>query len=120
MQMPLQVTFERSEPSDAVRAAIEREVERLETHNHRIIGCRVAVIAPSDKHRHGTGFQIHIWLTIPPHENIVVNRTPSDAHAMNMLRPRSKTHLPQPGGNSMISHRKVRARAQLTAGSHFA
>ena len=78
MQMPLQVTFERSEPSAAVRAAIEREVERLETHNHRIIGCRVAVIAPSHKHRHGTGFQIHIWLTIPPHENIVVNRTPSD------------------------------------------
>jgi ribosome-associated translation inhibitor RaiA len=78
MQMPLQVTFERSEPSDAVRAAIEREVERLETHNRHIIGCRVAVIAPSHKHRHGAGFQIHIWLTIPPHENIVVNRTPSD------------------------------------------
>jgi hypothetical protein len=36
------------------------------------------VIAPGHKHRHGTGFQIHIWLTIPPHENIVVNHAPSD------------------------------------------
>ena len=60
MQVPLQVTFEGSEPSEAVRALIDREVDRLEKHNHRIIGCRVAVIAPSDKHRHGTGFQVHI------------------------------------------------------------
>jgi hypothetical protein len=36
------------------------------------------VIAPSHKHRHGTGFQVHIWLTIPPHENIFVNHTPSE------------------------------------------
>ena len=76
MQMPLQLTFEGCEPSEAVRAAIEREVERLEKRNRRIVGCRVAVIAPSEKHHHGTGFRIHIWLTIPPHEQIVVNHSP--------------------------------------------
>ena len=47
MQVPLQVTFEGTEPSDAARAVIDREVDRLEKHNHRIIGCHVAVIAPS-------------------------------------------------------------------------
>jgi ribosome-associated translation inhibitor RaiA len=78
MQTPLQVTFEGCEPSEAVRAAIGREVERLEEHNHRIIGCRVSVIAPSHKHRHGNGFQVHIWLTIPQHENIVVDHESSD------------------------------------------
>jgi ribosome-associated translation inhibitor RaiA len=78
MQIPVQVTFEGAEPSEAVRSAIEREVERLEKHNHHIIGCRVAVIAPSHKHHHGTGFHIHIWLTVPPHENIVVNHVPSE------------------------------------------
>jgi ribosome-associated translation inhibitor RaiA len=77
MQIPLQLTFEGIDPSDAARVAIEREVERLEKHNHRIIGCRVTVIAPSHAHQHGSGFQIHIWLTIPPHENIVVNHAPS-------------------------------------------
>jgi len=77
MQILPQVTFEGSEPSDAARSVIDHEIERLETHNHRITGCRVTVIAPSHKHRHGTGFQVHIWLTIPPHENIIVNRAPS-------------------------------------------
>ena len=78
MQVPLQVTFEGTESSEAVRALIDREVAQLEKHNHHIIGCRVAVIAPSHKHRHGTGFQVHIWLTVPPHENIFVNHTPSE------------------------------------------
>jgi hypothetical protein len=78
MKIPLQVTFEGCEPLEAVRAVIEREAERLEKHNHGIIGCRVAVIAPSDKHRHGTGFQVRIWVTAPPHENIIVNHASSD------------------------------------------
>jgi hypothetical protein len=77
MKIPLQVTFEGCEPLEAVRAVIEREAERLEKHNHGIIGCRVAVIAPSDKHRHGTGFQVRIWVTAPPHENIIVNHAQS-------------------------------------------
>ena len=58
MQIPLQVTFEGSDPSGPVRVAIEREVERLEKHNRQIIGCHVAVIAPSHKHRHGSGLRV--------------------------------------------------------------
>jgi Sigma 54 modulation protein / S30EA ribosomal protein len=78
MQIPLQVTFEGTNPSEVVRATIVHEVERLENQNHHIIGCRVAVIAPSHKHRHGTGFHVHIALTLPPHENVIVNHEPSD------------------------------------------
>jgi ribosome-associated translation inhibitor RaiA len=78
MQITPEITFEGSESSDAARALILSEIARLETHNHRIIGCRVKVIAPSDKHRHGTGFQVNIWLTLPPHENIVVDRSSAD------------------------------------------
>ena len=77
MQIAPEITFEGSESSDAARAQILSEIERLETHNHRITGCRVKVIAPSHKHRHGIGFQVHIWLTIPPHENIIVNQSAS-------------------------------------------
>jgi ribosome-associated translation inhibitor RaiA len=77
MQTEPQITFEGSESSEPARAQILSEIERLETHNHRITGCRVNVIAPSHKHRHGSGFQVHIWLTIPPHENIVVNQSGS-------------------------------------------
>jgi hypothetical protein len=78
MQIAPHISFEGSESSDAARDVIIREIERLETHTQRITGCRVTVIAPSHKHRHGTGFQVHIWLAIPPHENIVVNNSASD------------------------------------------
>ena len=78
MQIPLEVSFEGTDPSAPVRVAIEREVERLEKHNRHIIGCRVAVIAPSHKHRHGSGFQVYISLTVPPHENVIVNHAASD------------------------------------------
>jgi putative sigma-54 modulation protein len=78
MQVDPQITFEGSESSDAARAQILNEIERLETHHQRITACRVTVIAPSHKHRHGTGFQVHIWLTIPPHEDVVVNNASSD------------------------------------------
>jgi ribosome-associated translation inhibitor RaiA len=78
MQIAPEITFEGSDSSDAAHAQILGEIERLETHNDRITGCRVKVIAPSHKHRHGTGFQVHIWLTLPPHENIVVDNSKSD------------------------------------------
>jgi hypothetical protein len=108
MQIPLQLTFEGIDPSDAARVAIEREVERLEKHNHRIIGCRVTVIAPSHAHQHGSGFQIHIWLTIPPHENIVVTTRHLKTPGTNMSRSRSRTRLPPPDGKSMISRSEVK------------
>jgi ribosome-associated translation inhibitor RaiA len=78
MQVTPEITFEGSDSSDAARAQILSEIERLESHHQRITGCRVKVIAPSHKHRHGTGFQVNIWLTLPPHENIVVNNSESD------------------------------------------
>jgi ribosome-associated translation inhibitor RaiA len=78
MQIAPQITFEGSDSSDAARDQILSEIDRLEHHNRRITGCRVNVIAPSHRHRHGIGFQVHIWLTVPPHESIVVNHTGTD------------------------------------------
>jgi ribosome-associated translation inhibitor RaiA len=77
MQIPLQISCEHTDLSEGVRAAIEHEVERLEGHERHITGCRVAVVAPSAKHRHGAVYRINIWITIPPHENIVVSHQPS-------------------------------------------
>jgi hypothetical protein len=55
MQIAPEITFEGSESSLAALELILKEIERLETHNQRITGCRVSIIAPSQKHRHGTG-----------------------------------------------------------------
>ncbi len=80
MQIVPQITFEGLDASAATREAILNEIARLEVHSKRITGCRVTVIAPSHKHRHGPGFEVHILVTTPPHEDILVNRTtPDDA-----------------------------------------
>jgi ribosome-associated translation inhibitor RaiA len=78
VQIPLQINYEHADLSQAARAAIEHEVGRLEKCEHHITGCRVAVVASSKKHRHGSVYRINIWVTIPPHENIVVSHQPSD------------------------------------------
>ena len=84
MQASLLVAFQGCEPSDLVRASIKRGFEQLEAHDSRITSGRVTVIGPGE-HRNGAGFQIHILLTLPPHENIVVSHSPADdgrhAHA---------------------------------------
>jgi hypothetical protein len=78
MKNTLQVVFQGCEPSDSVRANIEREFEGLETHDDSITSGRVTVIGPGDHHRHGAGYQIHILLTMPPKKNVVVNHSPTD------------------------------------------
>jgi len=113
MQIPLQVTFEGTAPSDDVQALIRHEVDRLEQHNHRITGCRVSVTAPSSKHRHGTGFQIHIWLTLPPHESIVVDRTPSDERRIENVNAAIKTAFAS--ARRQIDDRAPRLRRPLPA-----
>jgi len=80
MQVVPQITFEGLEATAATREAIVNEIARLESQSNRITGCRVTVVAPSHKHRHGPGFEVHVSLTIPPHGDILVNRTtPDDA-----------------------------------------
>ncbi len=105
MQIPLQITFEGTDPSEAARFLINQEVERLENHNQRITGCRVKVIAPSHKHRNGSTFEVHIWMTVPPHESIVVDQPPADDKAHDSAA-------------SAIKHAFVSARRQLDAFTH--
>src|SRR2546425_2218907 len=112
MQIPLQISFENAEPSEAVRAAIGHEVERLEKYQHHITGCRVAVVAPSTKHRHGAVYRINIWVTIPPHENIVVSHQPSDDRGHTCTsRSRSRTRSRPPDAKSRLWHNARAARS---------
>lgn len=50
MQIPLQISFENAEPSEAVRAAIGHEVERLENINTALPG----VVLPSSRRARST------------------------------------------------------------------
>jgi hypothetical protein len=114
MQIPMQINSEHADLSQAARAAIEHEVGRLEKCEHHITGCRVAVVAPSTKHRHGSVYRINIWVTIPPHENIVVSHQLPMIGATMTCWARSRTHSPRRDAKSTLLQ-NIRAAVRSTS-----
>ena len=56
MDIPLELSFHNIEPSDALKAAVQSHVDKLEKFHDHIIGCRVSI--DSDAHTPGQLF----WL----------------------------------------------------------
>jgi cold shock CspA family protein/ribosome-associated translation inhibitor RaiA len=80
MQVPLEITFQNSERSEAIRSEIERQARRLEKFTDRVTSCRVTVTAPATRHREGNLFSIHIRVAMPQHKDIIVTKTHGDMH----------------------------------------
>jgi ribosome-associated translation inhibitor RaiA len=80
MQTPLEIAFQNSEPSEAVRSEVARLAKRLEKFSDRITSCKVTVVVPQTRHRHGDLFKIDIRIAMPDHKDIIVNKTHGDAH----------------------------------------
>lgn len=78
MQVPLEIAFQNSEPSESVKAEIEREARRLEKFSSRITSCDVTIIGPTKHHRHGVPFKIDIRIAMPDHKDVIVNKTHDD------------------------------------------
>jgi ribosomal subunit interface protein len=82
MQIPLKIDFEAGlEGTDALRARIEREVNKLERFSDRITACRVAVIGRSGRHHQGGLYQVRIQIVMPGRDDVVIDRNPSADHA---------------------------------------
>lgn len=79
MQVPLEISFQNSEPSEALRTEIEKQAKRLEKFHDHITSCNVTVIAPQTRHRKGGLFKIDIRIAMPPHKDVFVTRTHDDA-----------------------------------------
>ncbi len=79
MQTPLEIAFQNAEPSDAVRSEIARQAARLEKFSDRITSCRVTVVVPHTRHRHGDLFKIDIRIALPEHRDVIVSKTHGDA-----------------------------------------
>ena len=79
MQTPLEIAFQNSKPSEAVRSEIERQARRLERFSDRITSCRVTVVAPQTRHRRGDLFKIDIRIAMPDHKDVIVTKTHDDA-----------------------------------------
>ncbi|WP_296225160.1 HPF/RaiA family ribosome-associated protein [Ralstonia sp. UBA689] len=73
MQQPIQIVFREVPHSDAVEAAIQEKVEKLDQFAEHLMSCRVTV-GMIQRHKHqGKLYNIRIDLTAPGGE-IVVNR----------------------------------------------
>lgn len=73
MKLPLQISFEGMQRSEAVEAVVREKLHHLERFSGEIMSCRV-VIDLLQKHRHqGRPFGVRIALTIPGRE-LLVNR----------------------------------------------
>ena len=79
MQVPLDITFQNSEPSETIRSEVERQAKRLEKFHDRITSCHVTVVAPTMRRRKGELFAINIRVAIPQHKDILVSKTHGDA-----------------------------------------
>jgi cold shock CspA family protein/ribosome-associated translation inhibitor RaiA len=75
MQVPLEIIFQNSEPSEAIRSEIERQAGRLEKFHGRITSCHVTAVTPATRHRHGDLFSIDIRIAMPQHKDILVTKT---------------------------------------------
>ena len=76
MQSPVQIDFQGTKPREALRAVIAEHVAGLEDRFGRITTCRVVVKAPSERHRTGGLYEIHIRLALPDGKEVDIGRTP--------------------------------------------
>jgi cold shock CspA family protein len=76
MQNAVQIDFQGMSPREELRAAIIKDVVRLEDRFGRITGCRVTLKAPGQHHRTGGLYEVHIRLTLPDGKEVDIGQTP--------------------------------------------
>lgn len=67
MNFPVELTFHQIDHSDAVEAAVERWLSRLEGVHPRIQRINVHVSQPHRSHRQGREFHVNVVVEIPNH-----------------------------------------------------
>ncbi len=77
MQVPLQISFDGVQHSDAVEARIREEAGKLEQFFNRIVSANVVVARPQHRHHKGDTFQVRVHLVVPHAPDIAVSREPS-------------------------------------------
>ncbi len=82
MQVPLQVTFENIDHSDAIVSLIGDDWKKLEPFLHGVTSGRVVVGRPQHRHHKGDSYQVRIHLTVAGAADIITGRDPdvTDAH----------------------------------------
>src|SRR5512143_3910266 len=71
MRIPLQVTMQGMEPSEALEARIRECAAKLEQFHPRLTSCRVHVEEAGRHHHQGRQFQVRVEARAPGHEDVV-------------------------------------------------
>ena len=80
MPVPLQITFRDFDSSDAVKARVEEEAEKLGRYYPRIVSVRVVLEQPHKHKAKGNTFHVGIYIEVPG-EDIKVTRHPGTSAA---------------------------------------
>lgn len=80
MDIPLQISFNGMDHSDAVEQNIRERATKLERFHDHIVGCRVIVEAPHQHHHKGGLYRVKLDISVPGGE-LIVNRAPDEHHA---------------------------------------
>jgi cold shock CspA family protein/ribosome-associated translation inhibitor RaiA len=78
METEVQIDFQGTDASPALRSLIERYVAGLEERFGRITACRVGVKAPGGHHVEGGLFEISIHIVLPGGREVKISRTPQN------------------------------------------
>lgn len=77
METPIHISFRGIKETEHDRASIAAHAADLEQRFGRITACHVTVTAPSDHHRGGGLFLVHIRLALPDGREVNVDRSPA-------------------------------------------
>jgi ribosome-associated translation inhibitor RaiA len=76
METPLRISFQGSDPSDALRRMIVEHVDSLEQLYGRLTACHVVIQVPDKHHRTSGLYSANIHMTLPGGIDINVDHTP--------------------------------------------
>ncbi len=90
MQTPVEVAFQHCEPTNEIRAEIDKQTRRLEKCGDRLTSCHVVVSRPQGRRRTGNLFQVDIRVAMPDHKDVIVDRehrrAPEHQHVLVAIR----------------------------------
>lgn len=82
MQVPLELTFRKVEPTVVLERYIRSQVSKLHRFSQDIVGCRVVVERREEHQRAGNPFHVRVEVSLPPGKYLVAAKEPMD-HEMH-------------------------------------
>ena len=68
------ITFRNIAKTEAVEKLIQEKIKKIDELCDTITNCRVIVEKPQKHQRNGRPFQVRIEMTVPPNQDIIINR----------------------------------------------